>query len=342
MKNKMQVIKQSCLLFIWMHSLILVNAEGPTVHVAKSGQPPHNVAVLEGKSIILRCQDYEPVIHKPVAWLKGAAILLAGRDKWTLNERVSLVNLNSSDYAIQIDTVQLVDEGVYTCSFHVNQRQHITQVYLAVHEPRDVRLMGGTSHCTGRLEMKHQGEWRPVDGTSEWNQNSSSVVCRQLGCGSAVSTERSLGSRVQPVWWMRCSCVGSESSLRECVIKKSYSSTATLEVICADLLFRPNITIFPICDTDGVPEGQQVVMGSRFTISCSIQPQYPGGSFHLTFTGSNTTHNHTQPAVNHSSTFLFPAADHTHQGNYSCVYHINVFDRSFSSESRFLSLTVTQ
>ncbi|KAI4788663.1 hypothetical protein KUCAC02_035713 [Chaenocephalus aceratus] len=84
-------------------------------------------------------------------------------------------------------------------------------------------------------------------------------------------------------------------------------------------------------------QGFQVFRGSTFTISCSIQPQYPGGSFLL----SSSTHNYTQPAVNHSAHFLFPAAEPAHQGNYSCVYHVSAFPQDSSSESRLLSVIVT-
>ncbi|KAJ4918227.1 hypothetical protein JOQ06_000750, partial [Pogonophryne albipinna] len=66
-------------------------------------------------------------------------------------------------------------------------------------------------------------------------------------------------------------------------------------------------------------------------------PQYPGGSFLL----SSSTHNYTQPAVNHSAHFLFPAAEPAHQGSYSCVYHVSAFPQDSSSESRLLSVTVT-
>ncbi|XP_038587920.1 uncharacterized protein LOC119912702 [Micropterus salmoides] len=110
-----------------------------------------------------------------------------------------------------------------------------------------------------------------------------------------------------------------------------------------DLLLQPNISVSS--SVNGVSEAQQqgfqVFRGSTFTISCSIQPQYPGGSFQLAFTSSITSHNYTQPAVNHSAHFLFPAAEPAHQGNYSCVYHLHVFSHDFSSESRRLSLTVS-
>ncbi|KAF3857848.1 hypothetical protein F7725_011049 [Dissostichus mawsoni] len=102
-----------------------------------------------------------------------------------------------------------------------------------------------------------------------------------------------------------------------------------------DLLLQPNISVSS--SSGAQQQGFQVFRGSNFSISCSIQPQYPGGSFLL----SSSTHNYTQPAVNHSAHFLFPAADPAHQGNYSCVYHLLVRSHSFSSESRLLSVTVS-
>ncbi|XP_067451800.1 scavenger receptor cysteine-rich type 1 protein M130-like [Thunnus thynnus] len=210
-------------------------------------------------------------------------------------------------------------------------------VGLTCSEP--VRLVGGASRCAGTLEVK-LGEWRPVDDFY-WTMKEAAVACRVLDCGSAVST----GNRKEPsyrsVWWINHDCVQSGSSLRDCVT--SGSSSSIMELTCSDLLLQPIISVSSTMD--GVSEAQQqgflVRRGSNFTISCSVQPQYPGGSFQLTFTSSNTTHNYTQPAVNHSADFLFPAADPAHQGNYSCVYGVYVFAHNFSSESRLLSLTVT-
>ncbi|XP_067451804.1 uncharacterized protein [Thunnus thynnus] len=212
-------------------------------------------------------------------------------------------------------------------------------VGLTCSEP--VRLVGGASHCAGTLEVK-LGEWRPVYDFY-WSPKKAAVACTELDCGSAVSTGNRNESSVRSVWRINRDCVESGSSLRDCVISSSGSSSSIMELTCSDLLLKPITSVSSTMD--GVSKAQQqgflVRRGSNFTISCSVQPQYPGGSFQLTFTSSNTTHNYTQPAVNHSADFLFPAADPTHQGNYSCVYGVYVFAHNFSSESRLLSLTVT-
>ncbi|XP_035852829.1 scavenger receptor cysteine-rich type 1 protein M130-like isoform X1 [Sander lucioperca] len=215
-------------------------------------------------------------------------------------------------------------------------------VGLTCSEPDAVRLVGGASRCAGTLEVKHEGEWRPVryHYNSDWTLKTAAAACRESDCGSAVSVEREESS-YRSVWWIRSVCVESGSALRECAA--SYSSSSFLHLTCSDLLLQPNISVSS--SMVGVSEEDQqevfqVFWGSNFTISCSIQPQYPGGSFQLTFTSSNSAHNYTQPAVNHSAHFLFPAAEPAHQGSYSCVYHVNVFSHNFSSESHVLSLTV--
>ncbi|XP_068580951.1 scavenger receptor cysteine-rich type 1 protein M130-like [Cebidichthys violaceus] len=209
-------------------------------------------------------------------------------------------------------------------------------VGLTCSEP--VRLVGGDSHCAGTLEVK-QGDWRPVD-YSLWTLKTAAVVCRDLDCGSAVSIRQREESSERSVWWIYSHCVDSGSALRDCLT--SGSSSFIVDLTCSDLLLQPIISVSS--SMYGVSEAQQqgarALRRSTFTILCSIQPQYPGGSFQLTFTSSNSAHNYTQPAVNHSAHFLFPAAEPAHQGSYSCVYHVYVFNHTFSSESRLLSITV--
>ncbi|KAM9332845.1 scavenger receptor cysteine-rich type 1 protein M130-like [Pholidichthys leucotaenia] len=200
-----------------------------------------------------------------------------------------------------------------------------------------VRLVGGNSRCGGTVEVKDLGKWRPVRG-GDWSLKTAAVVCEHLDCGSAVSAGWRKESSERDVWRINPYCVQSGSSLRYCVTPSSSSSLQT--VTCSDLLLQPNIS----ASINGVSQDQQqglrVPKGSSFTISCSIQPQYPGGSFQLTFTSSDGAHNLTQPAVNHSADFLFAAAEPAHQGSYSCVYHVYVFSHNFSCGSGLLSVTV--
>ncbi|XP_042345412.1 scavenger receptor cysteine-rich type 1 protein M130-like [Plectropomus leopardus] len=210
-------------------------------------------------------------------------------------------------------------------------------VELTCSEP--VRLVGGESRCAGTLEVK-QGDWRRV-GNTDWTLKEAAVACGEMDCGSAVSVGRGKKSPDKNVLLIRYNFVQSGSVLRESVTPGFAFFILTLT--CSDLLLQPNICVSTM---DGVCEAQQqgfqVSKGSNFTICCSIQPQYPGGSFQLTFTSINSAQKYTQPAVNHSANFLFPDAEPAHQGSYSCVYHILVFSHNFSSESRLLSLTVSE
>ncbi|KAE8285531.1 Scavenger receptor cysteine-rich type 1 protein M130 Soluble CD163 [Larimichthys crocea] len=171
-------------------------------------------------------------------------------------------------------------------------------VGLTCSEPT-VRLVGGHSRCAGTLELKHLAEWRPVS-YSDWTLKTAAVACRDLDCGSAVSVEQRKESSDRSVWWIRSDCVQSGSALRDCA--SSSSSSSILNLTCSDLLVQPNISVSSM---NGVSEVQQqgfhVLWGSTFTISCSIQPQYPGGSFQLTFTSSTSAHSYTQPAFSSES-----------------------------------------
>ncbi|KAF0030889.1 hypothetical protein F2P81_017620 [Scophthalmus maximus] len=209
--------------------------------------------------------------------------------------------------------------------------------------PRRVRLVGGASRCAGELEMNHQREWRPVTVGVGWNQISVDKVCTHLDCGSAVSTKVTDNSPYRRVWWIDNDCVQSESELRECVkLTDLYKTKKGHEVICSGLLVQPNVSVSPIVGVSGAEQqGYHVLLGSSFTVTCSTEPQYQGGSFHLLFTTSDTAHNYTLPAVNHSAHFLFPAARSAHRGDYTCVYHAYVFSYNFSSESRPLHVIVS-
>uniref|UniRef100_A0A668ARM7 SRCR domain-containing protein n=1 Tax=Myripristis murdjan TaxID=586833 RepID=A0A668ARM7_9TELE len=109
-------------------------------------------------------------------------------------------------------------------------------VGLTCSEPVDIRLLvGGASRCNGTLEMKQSGQWRPlVDWSFNWNPQATAAVCRELDCGSAVSTQWRKKFEYRNVWKIRPSCLQSGSTLRECV-QRSFgeSSRYSLEIACS-------------------------------------------------------------------------------------------------------------
>ncbi|KAL1278231.1 hypothetical protein QQF64_024904, partial [Cirrhinus molitorella] len=120
-------------------------------------------------------------------------------------------------------------------------------------------------------------------------------------------------------------------------IKSSLSNTVIITVVN---LQQPSISHSAPDEQFVVgSQGPVITRGHSFTIICSTESQFPGGSFHL-FRGSNITRS--ESAVNHSASFIFPEADYSHEGNYSCVYEVSVSSRSFpSSASELLLITIT-
>ncbi|XP_044904780.1 CD5 antigen-like isoform X2 [Felis catus] len=97
---------------------------------------------------------------------------------------------------------------------------HNEDVWVECEDPFALKLVGGRSHCEGRLEVLHKGEWGSVcdDG---WGQDADRVVCRQLGCGQPLSppvkVRRRFGPGVGRIWLDDVKCSGKEPSLEQCL-----------------------------------------------------------------------------------------------------------------------------
>ncbi|OWK03617.1 hypothetical protein Celaphus_00013952 [Cervus elaphus hippelaphus] len=116
----------------------------------------------------------------------------------------------------------------------------------------EVRLVtNSSSQCEGQVEMNISGRWRALCA-SHWSLANANVVCRQLGCGVAISTPEGTEGNDQ-LWKARFHCWGDESFLWECAVTAlgdpdcSHGNMAS--VICSG----NQTQVLPQCDSMSEP-----------------------------------------------------------------------------------------
>uniref|UniRef100_A0A663F0C7 SRCR domain-containing protein n=1 Tax=Aquila chrysaetos chrysaetos TaxID=223781 RepID=A0A663F0C7_AQUCH len=146
--------------------------------------------------------------------------------RWDLSDAHVLCRQLNCGFAESIPGEEHFGRGtgpVWRDSFHCDRTEaHLGQWTCAglrvTLQMGTVRLEGGSWRCAGRVEVKQQGQWGTVCGGYFWDMNDTAVVCKQLGCGSALQAhkEAHFGSGSGPIWMAGVECDGTESALSEC------------------------------------------------------------------------------------------------------------------------------
>lgn len=94
------------------------------------GTDPPSYILTYSPSSLRRCAVDNRVTR--VAWLNRSTILYTSNDKWSIDPRVVLIANTKSSYSIEIQNVDIYDEGPYTCSIQTDNHPKTSRVHLIV------------------------------------------------------------------------------------------------------------------------------------------------------------------------------------------------------------------
>ncbi|XP_054940491.1 neuronal growth regulator 1 [Physeter macrocephalus] len=158
----------------------------------------HNMMVRKGDTAVLRC--YLEDGASKGAWLNRSSIIFAGGDKWSVDPRVSISTLNKRDYSLQIQNVDVTDDGPYTCSVQTQHTPRTMQVHLTVQVPpkiydisSDMTINEGTNvtlTCLATGKPEPSISWRHISPSGKAEKYQCCSCCSISSCNLTCSESK--------------------------------------------------------------------------------------------------------------------------------------------------------
>ncbi|XP_058572960.1 neuronal growth regulator 1 isoform X1 [Neofelis nebulosa] len=160
---------------------VLPAGEWPLLSVALGPITPHSLLLEIHPSHQSTARCYLEDGASKGAWLNRSSIIFAGGDKWSVDPRVSISTLNKRDYSLQIQNVDVTDDGPYTCSVQTQHTPRTMQVHLTVQVPpkiydisSDMTINEGTNvtlTCLATGKPEPSISWRHISPSAKPFEN---------------------------------------------------------------------------------------------------------------------------------------------------------------------------
>nr|XP_060615990.1 deleted in malignant brain tumors 1 protein-like [Anolis sagrei ordinatus] len=150
-----------------------------------------------------------------------------------------LGNINCTGEEASLEECQKGGWGEHSCNHSQDASVECSGTSLFIFpKPTGTRLVNGTNRCSGRVEVFLDGEWGLVCD-DRWDLSDAQVVCRELGCGGALSApgQAHFGKGNGAIWIDEAQCLGTEVALQKCPFERKHdcSHEEDAGVVCSDL-----------------------------------------------------------------------------------------------------------